>query len=163
MSTIVGNDEQQAARREQEVTNARYTHGLLPAAHRFALRQKSWLTLLGLSAMFVVSALWHPPDEPTIILCPFRALTGHTCPGCGMTRAFCAIAHGEFKRAVEFNPLSPLLFLAALVVWLAAAATILNLQGIRDALARLRPTLFVSRLLLASVLIWWIVRLTYGL
>ena len=117
--------------------------------------------MLGLSAMFATSALWHPTDDG-IILCPFRAVTGYPCPGCGMTRAFSAIAHGELWRAVVYNPLSPLLFLALLLVWANAAATVLNLRGVTLALARLRPSNNASRFMLFVLLAWWVIRLAGG-
>src|SRR6476660_1041065 len=49
--------------------------------------------------------------------CVFRQLTGLNCPGCGGTRAFFALVHGEFLRSVRYNPLT-LLLLLALVFWL---------------------------------------------
>jgi hypothetical protein len=126
-----------------------------------AARRRAWLNLLGLSAMFATSLLWRPSDNG-IILCPFRALTGYPCPGCGMTRAFSAIAHGEPLRAVIYNPLSPVLFIAALLVWASAAATLLNLHSVREALARLRPSTLACHLFLGVMLIWWVVRLAGG-
>ena len=38
-------------------------------------------------------------------VCPFRALTGFTCPGCGSTRALYHLVHGELIPAFELNPL----------------------------------------------------------
>jgi uncharacterized protein DUF2752 len=37
--------------------------------------------------------------------CPFRLLTGFTCPGCGTTRALHQILHGHFATAFTLNPL----------------------------------------------------------
>jgi hypothetical protein len=120
--------------------------------------------LLGLTAVFVVAALWHPADELRVILCPFRALTGHPCPGCGMTRAFCALMHGELWRAVKLNPFSPLLFLAAFIAWAKAAAAVFRAGRLRSILARSpRPNAFATSALLALVLAWWAARLAWGL
>lgn len=37
--------------------------------------------------------------------CPFRFLTGFTCPGCGTTRALHQILHGHIFTAFTLNPL----------------------------------------------------------
>jgi hypothetical protein len=114
------------------------------------------------SAVFVVSAMWSPSDLPGFTLCPLRALTGYPCPGCGMTRAFCSIGHGELARAIGYNALSPLVFLAVLGVWAHALATILKLEGARAALERMMPGARAARLLLALTLVWWLARLKGG-
>ncbi|HEY0380564.1 MAG TPA: DUF2752 domain-containing protein [Pyrinomonadaceae bacterium] len=120
--------------------------------------------LLGLTAVFVVAALWNPGDELRVTLCPFRALTGHPCPGCGMTRAFCALMHGELWRAIKLNPFSPPLFLAALIAWAGAAAAVFRAERLRSILDRLpRPNAFATRAMLALVVAWWAARLTWGL
>jgi hypothetical protein len=120
--------------------------------------------LLGLTAVFVVAALWNPGDATRVVLCPFRALTGHPCPGCGMTRAFCALMHGELWRAIKLNPFSPLLFLAALIAWARAAAAVFRVERLRSILDRSpRPNAFATSAMLALVLAWWAARLAWGL
>lgn len=38
--------------------------------------------------------------------CPFLAVTGFPCLTCGATRALIAFAHGDFGRALSWNPLA---------------------------------------------------------
>jgi len=45
------------------------------------------------------SSRWFPP-------CPFHALTGLDCPGCGSTRALHALLHGHVGAAINFNLLT---------------------------------------------------------
>jgi hypothetical protein len=42
--------------------------------------------------------------------CMSRLVLGMSCPGCGLTRSFTAVAHGEFWRAFLYNPMGPVLF-----------------------------------------------------
>ena len=42
---------------------------------------------------------WLPP-------CPFHALTGLYCPGCGTTRALHALLHFDWPKALSMNPLA---------------------------------------------------------
>lgn len=55
----------------------------------------------------------HPVPD----LCPIHRATGHSCPGCGMTRAFVLLWRGRLRQAVISNPASPFFF--ATLVWLA--------------------------------------------
>jgi hypothetical protein len=48
------------------------------------------------------------------LFCPFKALTGIPCPGCGMTRAILSIIKGDFHGAIGYNPFS--FFLLFMVV-----------------------------------------------
>ncbi|CAB4323380.1 unannotated protein [freshwater metagenome] len=50
--------------------------------------------------------------------CPFRALTGFDCPGCGMTRALHSALHGEFLQAASHNLLMVVTAVLA-VAWIA--------------------------------------------
>ena len=47
--------------------------------------------------------------------CPLRSRTGSACPGCGLTRATAAFAHGEWRRAVAYHRGGPPVFVGALV------------------------------------------------
>lgn len=43
--------------------------------------------------------------------CPFHALTGLNCPGCGLTRGFHALFQGDVLTALHFNLMLPFYFL----------------------------------------------------
>lgn len=43
-----------------------------------------------------------------IPVCPWAIATGRPCPGCGMTRAAGALAHGDIEAAIAMNPSAPL-------------------------------------------------------
>jgi hypothetical protein len=136
---------------------------LVTQVYTFTWQYMAWIILGGLTAMFIIAALWQPADEPTLILCPFRALTGLPCPGCGMTRAFCAIAHGHLFKAIGFNAISPIAFLGAVFAWATALATVANFQTIRSTLLRLIPGETLSRFIFGGVMVWWALRLVFKL
>ncbi len=43
-------------------------------------------------------------------ICIFRRVTDIPCGGCGLTRAFVQLAHGELRSALALNPTAPLVF-----------------------------------------------------
>ena len=67
----------------------------------------------------VYVALVDPNQSSWYPQCPFRALTGWDCPGCGITRAIRALVTGHPGRALDHN----VLFVVALVVGMVWYAT----------------------------------------
>ncbi|MCW8133624.1 MAG: DUF2752 domain-containing protein [Planctomycetota bacterium] len=65
----------------------------------------------------LISAL-PPGTLPSISVCWFKNQTGFPCPGCGLTRSFVAISHGDLPAAWHFNPFG--FFFYALSIALAA-------------------------------------------
>jgi hypothetical protein len=76
------------------------------------------LALLGVG----VVALVNPEEPGTYPTCPFLAITGWWCPGCGTLRAVHALAHGDLATAADRNLLAVLavpLLAAGWARWLA--------------------------------------------
>ncbi len=81
----------------------------LRLAARAVLAVTALSGLLHLAGCSLLAAL------PKAALCPFKAVTGLPCPGCGMTRAFLALGRLDFAGAYAWNPLVfPLAALTAL-------------------------------------------------
>ena len=55
----------------------------------------------------VIVPLINTPLPP---LCTLKRLTGLDCPGCGLTRSFVALGHGQWREAVRWNPAGPIWF-----------------------------------------------------
>jgi hypothetical protein len=64
-----------------------------------------------------------PDTLPELQTCAFRRITGRPCFGCGMTRAFCAISHGEFSRAFRLHPFAYPLYAACVALLIAPIST----------------------------------------
>jgi len=82
-----------------------------------------WLSIaVGAAYLF----FFEPGKTGFFPACPFRTLTGLSCPGCGSTRGLHRLLHGDIVSALKFNPLMVLFLpflLYALVRYTAAAVT----------------------------------------
>jgi hypothetical protein len=68
----------------------------------------------------------HIEDGP--VLCPFRALTGLPCPGCGLTRSWVYAAHGWWEQSFASHAFGVLLLVAV-----AALASVVVARRVRRA------------------------------
>lgn len=69
--------------------------------------------ILAAAGIFITVAgsffVWffNPTTEGFFPVCPMFKLTGFACPGCGLTRGFHALFHGEIATALGFNAMLP--------------------------------------------------------
>jgi hypothetical protein len=127
-------------------------------------------------ALLAGAALLAPtllrPDGHGPVLCPLRRITGVWCPGCGMTRAFGWLAHGDLHQSLRYHPLAPLLLIEGLI---GVAFLLYRRRAHRDeptwlpfhlegrpgrSSASLLQALLVANALL--VLVVWVIRLKLG-
>ena len=87
----------------------------------FLFNRKAGLGALAL----VLLAAALPSQGAGVPLCFFRYLTGLPCPGCGLTRSFSCILHGDFSHGYDYHPfgyfLLPLFMMAAATLFLPAS------------------------------------------
>lgn len=95
--------------------------------------------VIAVCASILLASMWMSTSPEVVswfgyevpVLCSFRRLTGMNCPGCGLTRSFVFIGHGQIAEAFRLNPMGPLIY--------AAIAAQLPLRGLhlwRKAAAR---------------------------
>jgi hypothetical protein len=77
-----------------------------------------WIVLLWVLVVAASLLLSPESDGVTVFghhlpaLCLWRTLTGHRCLGCGLTRSFVFLAHGQAIEAFRMHWLGPPLYLA---------------------------------------------------
>lgn len=59
--------------------------------------------------------------------CPLYQLTGLACPGCGLTRGFHALSHGDIIPALDFNLLLPVW--TVIFLWVLVSLLLLAVRG----------------------------------
>jgi succinate-acetate transporter protein len=88
------------------------------------------------------------------LFCPFKAITGIPCPGCGMTRAILSMTKGDFHGAFAFNPFSFFLLFMVIISTI-PAGQITKLPSV----APILMNYFLITVLITVVLYWVFQRL----
>jgi hypothetical protein len=60
------------------------------------------------------------------VLCPFRLVTGLPCPGCGLTRSWVYLLHGQVGDAMAANPFGIVALLLAVGLVAAVASSVVR-------------------------------------
>jgi hypothetical protein len=104
------------------------------------------------SGLFVMAAgafvigYFNPVTAGFFPTCPFHAITGLNCPGCGMTRGFNALFQGDILSAIHFNALIP--FFAFLFLYFVLSLLLIVLRGRGLSWKMFSPTIVVLLLIL---------------
>ena len=86
------------------MTEQRISQDKVSATERFL----AGTGILTIGAGAAVVGYFNPTTAGFFPVCPLHALTGLNCPGCGLTRGFHALFHGDVLTALHFNALLPL-------------------------------------------------------
>lgn len=81
--------------------------------------KKAWLAALLFTSAFLAAGAIVPKNGfGGVTICSFRRMTGHGCPGCGMTRSVTSFLHGDPRRSIEMHLFGPVLVLIVAGYWL---------------------------------------------
>ena len=101
-------------------------------------------------------------DTPLPPSCSARLALGISCPGCGLTRSFIAISHGQFQRAWNLNAASFLIYSFVLVQipW-----HLFQISRLRKNVPTIRSLWIYIPLVTCAVAIvlQWLVRMSMGI
>ncbi len=92
---------------------------------------------------------FNPATAGFFPVCPLYAVTGLNCPGCGLTRGFHALFHGDVWGALHFNALLPVYLFV--FIYLLASMFSVAVRGRGLTLTIFRPTFNWSSLAIAVV------------
>jgi hypothetical protein len=112
------------------------------------------IVLAGVAAGSVLVAFVDPNQPGHYPTCPFLAMTGYYCPGCGGMRLVNALTHGHAGSAFGFNPL--LFLLLPVFGYLYVRWTVLSVRGRPMWSALFRPAVVYS--FVGLLIVYWIVR-----
>jgi hypothetical protein len=92
-----------------------------PATGALTVGRRAVLRPLGVAAAALVGTGYVAAVDPNAAghypTCPFLAISGWYCPGCGALRAVHALAHGDLVMAWARNPFAVVAFGYLVVTW----------------------------------------------
>ena len=128
---------------------------LIPS--RFAIQTAPSRRLGGfvlLSGILFASVVISPFHREVFSLCLLKDLFGIPCPGCGLTRAFLFLGHGDIRSATELNVNSLLAFPLVILLWLHAAFNAATHNEIKVHLTRIESISLVTLAAMAMASGW---------
>lgn len=107
-----------------------------------------------LSGILLASVVIPPFHREFFSVCLLKDIFGIPCPGCGLTRAFLFLAHGDLRSAMELNANSLLVFSLVVLFWLHAAFNALTHNEIKVHLTRFESFSLVTFAAVATASGW---------
>jgi hypothetical protein len=89
-----------------------------PGQARIRIRYEAWAGAAVFAALFILTATVSPEQPGHYPTCPFRAITGFACPGCGSLRTLHDLAYGHFTAALTHNAMLVIMLPFAMAAWL---------------------------------------------
>jgi Protein of unknown function (DUF2752) len=114
--------------------------------------------LLAATAVGYLAAV-DPNESGHYPTCPFRALTGYQCPGCGSLRTIHALAHGHLREAFGLNVFALTMIPVLAFFWV--RWTISRARG-RPTRTKAADPRWIWALLVAVMLFWLVRNLPFG-
>ena len=94
--------------------------------------------------------------------CPFKAVFGIPCPGCGLTAAMDELLHGQYLASLRTHAFAPIFLLAFLAILAAALLP----RSLRDKMVRgidrFERRTGMTAWVLSTLMLYWSIRL-FGL
>ncbi|MBL8150447.1 MAG: DUF2752 domain-containing protein [Blastocatellia bacterium] len=128
---------------------------------KVASKYANLFLILMVALVVLTSFFYHPDPEPSFRICGFYNLLGLPCPGCGLTRSFCAFAKGEFVASLYFNPLGPFMFLGFLFFGFAAVLKGFGYKRLMEKATNLLYSKLFYRLFVSSFFGFGVIRIVY--
>ena len=73
---------------------------------------------------------FNPATAGFFPVCPLYATTGFACPGCGLTRGFHALFHGDVLTALDYNAMLPVYLFVFGYLFVSLVLTIFRGRGL---------------------------------
>lgn len=136
-------------------TSAAEVHDTSAARQRHLFFAALAIVVVGLAFAFEVHddrvALAGFANYPLPHLCMSRSMFGVTCPGCGLTRSFVYLAHGNWQASLQAHRLG---WLMAAIVLFQIPYRAWMLAGRRDALPARLVQAFAAAVVALLVINW---------
>jgi hypothetical protein len=107
-----------------------------------------------LSGILFASVVVSPFHREVFSVCLLKDVFGIPCPGCGITRAFLFLGHGDIRSAMELNANSLFAFSLVVLLWLHAAFNALTHNEIKVRLTRVESFSLVTLAAIATASGW---------
>jgi hypothetical protein len=129
-----------------------------PAFSSLLANRSEGLVLAGAGGVQLGLTLLHLPGW----ICPFRAVFGIPCPGCGLTTAIVELLHGKVLESLHTHAFASIFLLAFLVILAAALLPGSLREKMAAGIAGFERRTGMTAWVLSGLILYWGIRL-FGL
>lgn len=119
------------------------------------VRYIRWTLFIIIFSIVCIYFYYNNPAVKPYPPCPFLYFTGHFCPGCGTSRAFHQILHGNILYALDLNPL--MVVCIPFIIYLLICFLEPEVKE-KCIVSRLVFNSFFLKMMLGVIFIYWIAR-----
>jgi hypothetical protein len=125
-------------------------------ASLFRQRREALIITGAASAQFILTALEMPGWS-----CPFKAVLGIPCPGCGLSTATGLLLHGNWSEAIHTHAFAPVFLIALLLGLILVLLPGKYYQPAVSKVAIFEQRTGITSVLLIALLAYWGLRLLH--
>lgn len=117
-------------------------------------RISAYGSVFGSFALLAVSMILPPCLEASHSVCLFKFFFGIPCAGCGLTRAFLFLGHGDIRQAVLLNPNSLIVFLFVILFFAHRLVFLVTGKKLNISLSKGETTVLCAGFVLLTATAW---------
>ncbi len=91
--------------------------------------------------------------------CHFIEVTGHPCPGCGLTRSIRALIRGDWQASLQYHAFAAVAIVAIVGLVLGAFLPERQRTALSALVSKVEKKTAISQLIFIALMIYWTVRL----
>jgi hypothetical protein len=122
-----------------------------------SLHKKDWVVLAGIPVLFFIAYFYNDLPLNGFEFCAVKRFLDIPCPGCGLTRSFAQLVHGNLVAALKFNIFGPILAIIFIYIFIRRLLGLLLKRPV-PALLTTNQRYYVTIAFIVLFMVQWVIK-----